>query len=48
MQPMTSIVKPKPDCRHCGAVLPHTLSKCPRCGKRSWANLLFSALGRRY
>ena len=46
--PVPAIVKQKPECRHCGAVLSHTLSKCPRCGKRSWANLFLGGLGRRY
>ena len=45
---MAGIVKPKPECRHCGAVLEHTLSRCPRCGKRSWLNLLLGNRGQRY
>jgi len=48
MRAMAQIVKPKPECRHCGAVLAHRLSKCPRCGKRSWANLVLSGHGQRY
>ncbi len=36
---MTSVIKPKPACRNCGATLPHSLSRCSRCGKRSWSNL---------
>jgi ribosomal protein L40E len=42
---MKAIVKTKPSCRSCGATLPHSLSKCPRCGKRSWSNL-FAGLGK--
>jgi predicted RNA-binding Zn-ribbon protein involved in translation (DUF1610 family) len=40
------VVKPKPACRSCGATLRHSLSRCPRCGKRSWSNL-FRGLGQR-
>jgi predicted amidophosphoribosyltransferase len=38
---MSGVVKPKPWCRNCGAGLEHALSRCPRCGKRSWSNLLW-------
>ena len=48
MRSVNRIVKPKPECRHCGAVLEHSLDRCPRCGKRSWLNLLFGGLGKRY
>jgi RNA polymerase subunit RPABC4/transcription elongation factor Spt4 len=41
------VVKQKPACRNCGATLEHSLSRCPRCGKRSWINLL-RGLGQRY
>lgn len=41
------VVKPRPACRHCGATLPRTLSRCPRCGKRTWSALLAGWL-RRY
>ena len=45
---MPSIVKHKPECRHCGAILDHTLQRCPKCGKRSWLNLILGSTGRRY
>jgi predicted Zn-ribbon and HTH transcriptional regulator len=45
---VAQIVKQKPECRHCGAVLDHALSRCPRCGKRSWLNLFFRGWGQRY
>jgi predicted amidophosphoribosyltransferase len=44
---MPSVVKPKPACSNCGATLPHALSRCERCGKRSWINLL-RGFGQRY
>ncbi|MGH2987382.1 MAG: hypothetical protein ACRDLO_11945 [Solirubrobacterales bacterium] len=37
---MAHVVQPKPECRHCGATLPHSWSSCPRCGKRSWGFLV--------
>jgi predicted amidophosphoribosyltransferase len=40
-----AIVKPKPACANCGATLRYSLSRCPRCGKRSWRNL-FRGMGR--
>jgi len=36
---MSGVVPQKPHCRHCGATLEHSLSKCPRCGRRSLLNL---------
>ena len=38
------VVKAKPACSHCGASLERSWSRCPRCGKRSWA-WLFRGLG---
>jgi len=37
---MAQVVEPKPECRHCHAVLRHQWSRCPRCGKRSWSFLV--------
>ena len=34
------IVKQRPWCRNCGTQLRWALSRCPKCGRRSWANLL--------
>ena len=45
---MPGVVKPKPECRHCGAVLVHSFSRCPRCGKRSLVNLFLRGWGQRY
>ena len=45
---MSAVVKPKPECRHCGNVLSHSLARCSRCGKRSWLNLILGGVGRRY
>jgi tRNA(Ile2) C34 agmatinyltransferase TiaS len=45
---MPGVVKHKPECRHCGAILDHSLQRCSRCGKRSWLNLIFGGVGRRY
>lgn len=45
---MPAVVKPKPECRNCGAILSHPLSRCPRCGKRSLANLLFAGWGQKH
>jgi primosomal protein N' len=45
---VAQVVKPKPDCRHCGAVLEHPLSRCPRCGKRSLLNLVLGGFGKKY
>ncbi|MET0751304.1 MAG: hypothetical protein ABWZ43_09605 [Solirubrobacterales bacterium] len=45
---MPGVVKPKPECRHCGAVLEHSFSRCPRCGKRSLLNLFLRGWGQRY
>ena len=43
---MPGVVKQKPECRHCGTVLSHSLARCSRCGKRSWLNLILGGVGR--
>jgi RNA polymerase subunit RPABC4/transcription elongation factor Spt4 len=37
---MKSVVKQRPACRHCGATLEHSISKCPKCGRRSLLSLV--------
>jgi hypothetical protein len=37
---MKGVVAHRPACRHCGATLEHSLSKCPKCGRRSLLSLL--------
>jgi ribosomal protein L40E len=37
---MKGVVPQKPACRHCGATLEHSISKCPKCGRRSLLSLL--------
>jgi tRNA(Ile2) C34 agmatinyltransferase TiaS len=39
------VVAQKPACRHCGATLKHSFSRCPKCGRRS---LLAMFLPRRW
>jgi hypothetical protein len=45
---MKAIVKQKPSCRHCGAVLTHSLARCERCGKRSWFSVFFGGVGKKH
>jgi ribosomal protein L40E len=40
------VVRQKPACRHCGATLEHTISKCPKCGRRSLLSLLLPRRGK--
>jgi RNA polymerase subunit RPABC4/transcription elongation factor Spt4 len=37
---MKAVVAQKPACRRCGATLERSLSRCPRCGRRSLFGLL--------
>jgi ribosomal protein L40E len=41
-----AVVAQKPACRHCGATLEHSISKCSKCGRRSLLNLLLPRRGK--